>query len=137
MPVELTGTDDCFAEIFALRPEANLALRQRLNETTDQLDRTKKELVALQVKHEANQKELTIARSDRESVLLCSFGEKLITFVAQSSWSVKISLIFFDSFVRLWTTRKRNLTSRTRVSGQNCQNLKTGTPCSLSKSTVC
>ncbi|KAI0028523.1 HOOK-domain-containing protein [Vararia minispora EC-137] len=44
--------------------EAAIALRQRLNETVDELDALKREHTALEVKHEALQKELTVAKSD-------------------------------------------------------------------------
>jgi hypothetical protein len=45
--------------------EAAIALRQRLNETVDELDALKLAHTALEVRHEALQKELTIAKSDR------------------------------------------------------------------------
>ncbi|KAI0811036.1 HOOK-domain-containing protein [Irpex lacteus] len=45
-------------------PEAAIALRQRLNETVDQLDALRKEHTELEVKFEAQSKELTIAKSD-------------------------------------------------------------------------
>ncbi|EMD38684.1 hypothetical protein CERSUDRAFT_123230 [Gelatoporia subvermispora B] len=44
--------------------EAAIALRQRLNETVDELDTLRKEHTELQVKFEAQNKELTIAKSD-------------------------------------------------------------------------
>ncbi|PCH38730.1 HOOK-domain-containing protein [Wolfiporia cocos MD-104 SS10] len=44
--------------------EAAIALRQRLNETVDQLDALKKEHTELEVKFENMSKELTIAKSD-------------------------------------------------------------------------
>ncbi|OCH95271.1 HOOK-domain-containing protein [Obba rivulosa] len=44
--------------------EAAIALRQRLNETVDQLDALRKEHTEMQVKFEAQSKELTIAKSD-------------------------------------------------------------------------
>ncbi|PWN36690.1 uncharacterized protein FA14DRAFT_159102 [Meira miltonrushii] len=44
--------------------EANLALRMRLNETVEELDKTKKALGDLEVEHEQTRKELTIAKSD-------------------------------------------------------------------------
>ena len=48
------------------RAEAAIALRQRLNETVEQLDELRKEHTELEVKFEAMNKELTIAKSDRE-----------------------------------------------------------------------
>ncbi|KAF7796540.1 hypothetical protein EIP86_007720 [Pleurotus ostreatoroseus] len=45
-------------------PEAAIALRQRLNETVDELDKLRKELAELQVKFDSQSKELTIAKSD-------------------------------------------------------------------------
>ena len=45
--------------------EAAIALRQRLNETVDQLDALRKEHAELEVKCDSMTKELTIARSDR------------------------------------------------------------------------
>lgn len=46
--------------------EAAIALRQRLNESVDQLDAIRKEHAELEVKFETQSKELTIAKSDRE-----------------------------------------------------------------------
>lgn len=58
----------------ACRAEAAIALRQRLNETVEQLDELRKEHAELEVKFEAMSKELTIAKSDREyAVLLVLF----------------------------------------------------------------
>jgi protein HOOK3 len=45
-------------------PEANYALRLRLNETVDELDLAKKEISRLTVDHEQTSRALTIARSD-------------------------------------------------------------------------
>lgn len=45
--------------------EAAIALRQRLNETVDQLDALRKEHTELEVKFDSMSKELTIAKSDR------------------------------------------------------------------------
>ncbi|CAE6375269.1 unnamed protein product [Rhizoctonia solani] len=45
-------------------PEAAIALRQRLNETIDQLDTLRKEHAELQVKFETQSRDLTIAKSD-------------------------------------------------------------------------
>jgi hypothetical protein len=47
------------------RTEAAVALRQRLNETVDQLDQLRKEHTELSVKYDGQAKELTIAKSDR------------------------------------------------------------------------
>lgn len=52
--------------ITASRAEAAIALRQRLNETVEQLDELRKEHTELEVKFEAMNKELTIAKSDRK-----------------------------------------------------------------------
>lgn len=49
------------------RAEAAIALRQRLNETVEQLDVLRKEHAELEVKFQAQSKELTIAKSDRTS----------------------------------------------------------------------
>ncbi|KAG8733870.1 hypothetical protein FRC11_001080 [Ceratobasidium sp. 423] len=45
-------------------PEAAIALRQRLNETIEQLDTLRKEHAELQVKFETQSRDLTIAKSD-------------------------------------------------------------------------
>ena len=50
--------------------EAAIALRQRLNETVEQLDALRKEHTELEVKFESQNKELTIAKSDRECLNL-------------------------------------------------------------------
>lgn len=47
------------------RTEAAIALRQRLNETVDQLDTLRKDHTELEVKFDSQAKELTIAKSDR------------------------------------------------------------------------
>lgn len=47
-------------------PEANYALRLRLNETVDELDQARKELSRLKVEHEQATRSLNIARSDCE-----------------------------------------------------------------------
>jgi hypothetical protein len=46
------------------RAEAAIALRQRLNETIEQLDTLRKEYAELDVKYEQQSKELTIVKSD-------------------------------------------------------------------------
>ncbi|GJN87749.1 hypothetical protein Rhopal_000704-T1 [Rhodotorula paludigena] len=45
-------------------PEAALALRQRLNETVDELDKVRRELAELDVKFTSQERELTVAKSD-------------------------------------------------------------------------
>lgn len=47
-----------------LRPEAAIALRQRLNETVEVLEKLRKEHAELQVLCETQGKDLTIAKSD-------------------------------------------------------------------------
>ena len=42
-------------------------MRQRLNETVDELDKLRKEHAELEVKFESMSKELTVAKSDCES----------------------------------------------------------------------
>lgn len=54
------GTDLLF------RAEAAIALRQRLNETVEQLDAWMKDYAEMEVKFEQQSKELTIAKSDRK-----------------------------------------------------------------------
>ena len=46
------------------RPEAAIALRQRLNETVEQLDELRRKHTELEVNFESQSKELTIAKSD-------------------------------------------------------------------------
>lgn len=46
-------------------PEAALALRQRLNETVDELEKVRREHAELDVKLVSQERELTIAKSDR------------------------------------------------------------------------
>jgi protein HOOK3 len=48
------------------RAEAAIALRQRLNETVDEIDALRRAHAALEVKFDTQSKELTIARSDRK-----------------------------------------------------------------------
>lgn len=49
-----------------LSAEAAIALRQRLNETVEELDALRREHAELEIKFESQSKELTIAKSDRE-----------------------------------------------------------------------
>ncbi|OAX41580.1 HOOK-domain-containing protein [Rhizopogon vinicolor AM-OR11-026] len=64
-------------------PEAAIALRQRLNETVDQLDTLRKEHAELEVAFETQQRELTVAKSDLNLVnkdqldILASLRESL------------------------------------------------------------
>jgi protein HOOK3 len=58
--------------IKILRAEVVIALRQRLNETVEALDVVRKEHNELTVCFEAQSKELTVAKSDREQIILCS-----------------------------------------------------------------
>lgn len=51
---------------YTIRAEAAIALRQRLNETVDQLDALRNAHTELEVKFENQSKELTIAKSDRK-----------------------------------------------------------------------
>lgn len=48
------------------RPEATIALRQRLNETVTELEKLKAEYAELTVSQEQLSNELTTAKSDRE-----------------------------------------------------------------------
>ena len=62
----MLGTTLAAVLMVTRRAEAAIALRQRLNETVEQLDELRKEHTELEVKFEAMNKELTIAKSDRE-----------------------------------------------------------------------
>lgn len=55
---------------LSYRPEAALALRQRLNEVVEQLEEVQKQHNELQVAHESQSRELTIAKSDRTAPFL-------------------------------------------------------------------
>jgi protein HOOK3 len=48
------------------RAEAAIALRQRLNETVEQFEALRKEHAELGVRFEVQDRQLTIAKSDRE-----------------------------------------------------------------------
>jgi protein HOOK3 len=48
------------------RAEAAIALRQRLNETVEQLETLRKDHAELEVKFDTMSKEFTIAKSDRK-----------------------------------------------------------------------
>ena len=54
----------CWAKSYS-RPEAAIALRQRLNETVEQLDTLRKEHTEMEVRFGAVNRELTIAKADR------------------------------------------------------------------------
>ncbi len=51
--------------MWLIRGEAAIALRQLLNETVEQFEALRKEHTQLEVKFEAQQKELIVAKSDR------------------------------------------------------------------------
>jgi protein HOOK3 len=55
-----------FESIIFDSAEAAIALRQRLNETIDQLDTLRNAHMELEVKFESQSRELTIAKSDRK-----------------------------------------------------------------------
>lgn len=62
-------------------PEAAIALRQRLNETVDQLDSLRKEHTELEVKFQSMNRELTIAKSDRTCLFtLFIFGSSSVFY---------------------------------------------------------
>ena len=63
MPVPLLVTKPTYRPLRH-RPEVAIALRQRLNETVEQLDALRKEHAELEVKFDIMNKELTIAKSD-------------------------------------------------------------------------
>ena len=50
---------------FFYSAEAAIALRQRLNETVDQLDALRKEHADLEVQFDTQKRELTLTKSDR------------------------------------------------------------------------
>jgi hypothetical protein len=54
--------------------EAAIALRQRLNESVDQLDSLRKEHADLEIRFESQNKELIIAKSDRKTFLYLSYS---------------------------------------------------------------
>lgn len=56
--------------------EAAIALRQRLNETVEQLDVLRDAHTELEVKFESQSKELTIAKSD------CKSADVFVKFIA-------------------------------------------------------
>lgn len=56
--------------------EAAIALRQRLNETVEQLDELRKAHAELQVRLEQQTKEFTIVKSDREPTSFPTFPHR-------------------------------------------------------------
>ena len=67
----MTGKQSCkfhhvTSSILDFRSEAAMALRQRLNETIDQLDQLQVAHAELQMKFESHDRELTVAKSNRE-----------------------------------------------------------------------
>ena len=59
-------TIEQWAILIATSAEAAIALRQRLNETVDQLDVLRKKHAELELQFETQSKDLTIVTSDRE-----------------------------------------------------------------------
>jgi protein HOOK3 len=60
-----SAPDKCYTDLNP-SPEAAIALRQRLNETVEQLDELRRKHAELEVNFENQSKELTIAKSDRK-----------------------------------------------------------------------
>jgi hypothetical protein len=51
-------------------------LRQRLNESVEELDSLRKAFAELEVKFDTQGKELTVAKSDRECIAFCTNPER-------------------------------------------------------------
>lgn len=60
--------------------EAAIALRQRLNETIEQFETLRKEHAELEIKFDTLGKELTVAKSNRESLLYKSLSHFSILY---------------------------------------------------------
>jgi hypothetical protein len=75
------------------RAEAAIALRQRLNETVEQFDDLRKEHTELTIKYEVQDRQLTIAKSDRELDSIQD-DEQMNEHTPQSTLSTKINLIY-------------------------------------------
>lgn len=73
-----------------------IALRQRLNDTVDQLDSLQKKLAEFEVNNSRLERDLTIAKSDREPPLvLLPFHSKYSACVTlQSISSIRTNLIY-------------------------------------------
>ena len=76
-------------------PEAAIALRQRLNETVEQLDELRRKHTELEVNFESQNKELTIAKSDRKLCYLPKFSSMTsasVTLVNKDQLDILASL---------------------------------------------
>ena len=81
--------------------EAAIALRQRLNETVEQLDALRNAHAELEVKFESLNKELTIAKSDRKS-----FAYSHLQPYPELSWILVVNLVNKDQLDILATLRE-------------------------------
>ena len=57
-----------------------MALRKRLNETVEELENLKKAHLELEVKFDTANRELTIAKSNRQLLIILLHHEGLLTF---------------------------------------------------------
>lgn len=62
---------------FIYSPEAAIALRQRLNETIEELDALRKKAAELEVQNDRLSRDLTIAKSDRTCAPVTFAGSRL------------------------------------------------------------
>jgi protein HOOK3 len=81
--------------------EAAIALRQRLNETVEQLDSLRNAHTELQVQFESQSKELTIAKSDRKL-----FFYSHLWHHPELSWILVVNLVNKDQLDILATLRE-------------------------------
>ncbi|VDB96749.1 unnamed protein product [Peniophora sp. CBMAI 1063] len=91
-------------------PEAAIALRQRLNETVDELDDVKRKHTELEVQYEGLQKELTIAKSDLNLV-----NKDQLDILASLRESVNEDKLALESEVTSLTNRIKELEERNRL----------------------
>lgn len=80
--------------------QAAIALRQRLNETVDQLDALRRAHTELEVKFESQSKELTVAKSDRKPIY-----PFLVSVLKYGIWT-SVNLVNKDQLEILKTLRE-------------------------------
>ncbi|KAG6889791.1 hypothetical protein C0992_004209 [Termitomyces sp. T32_za158] len=90
--------------------EAAIALRQRLNETVDQLETLRKENVELQVKFDTQERELTIAKSD-----LTLVNKDQLDILATLRDSVNEDKVALEADVERLRKQNKELTDKNRM----------------------
>ncbi|KAF8479935.1 hypothetical protein JB92DRAFT_3102134 [Gautieria morchelliformis] len=100
--------------LLSFKAEAAIALRQRLNETVNALDALKKEHVELETKFENQNKELTIAKSDRTKLLVNLVNKDQLEILATLRESVNDDKLGLESDMEKLRKQNRDLSDKNK-----------------------